>query len=87
MSVLKKNYADVFSRNYRCTNLEYQLQDVEPVELHKIKSFLVDNFDDNTLEAMNEKYFKRFPIDIIRPKTQQVLLYDDQYDVRKSIFS
>ena len=86
-SVLKTNYAEVFSRNYRCTNLEYQLQDIEPIEFHKIKGFLIDNFDDNTLEAMNEKYFKKFPIDIIRPKTQQVLLYDDQYDVRKSIFS
>lgn len=85
-SVLKKEYAEIFSRNYRCTNLEYQLHEVEPVELHKIKSCLVDNFDDNTLEAMNEKYFRQFPIDIIKPKTQQVL-YDEPYDIHKSIFS
>lgn len=85
-SVLKGEYAEVFDRNYRCTNLEYQLHEVEPVELHRVKSCLIDNFDDNTLQAMNEKYFRRFPIDIIRPKTQQVL-YDEQYDVEGSIFS
>ena len=85
-SVLKNEYAEIFARNYRCTNLEYQLREIEPIELHKIKSCLIDNFDDNTLEAMNEKYFKAFPIDIIKPKTQQVL-YDEPYDVRKSIFS
>jgi hypothetical protein len=76
-SVIQENYREVFLRNYHCTNLEYQLKDIEPVELHKIKSCLVDKYDDTTLHEMNEKYFKQFPIEIVKPKSQQIL-YDNQ---------
>jgi len=75
-SILKGDFVDIFERNYRSTNLEYQLKDIEPVEIHKITSCLVDNYDDNTLANMNEEHFKLFPIEIIRPKSQQVL-YDN----------
>jgi hypothetical protein len=76
-SIIQNDYREIFVRNYHCTNLEYQLKDIEPVELHKIKSCLIDKYDDATLNEMNEKYFKQFPIEIIKPKTQQIL-YDNQ---------
>lgn len=75
--ILRGEFVEIFERNYHCTNLEYQLRDVEPVEIHKVKSCLVDNYDEATLNAMNEKYFKMFPIDIIKPRSQQVL-YDNK---------
>lgn len=84
--VLKKEYAEVFWRNYHCANFEYQLKDVEPLDIHKIKSCLVDNYDETTLNEMNEKYFKLFPIDIIKPKSQQVL-YDNNVSIESSIFA
>jgi len=84
-SVLREDYVDIFQRNYHSTNLELQLRDIEPVEIHKILGCLEDNYDDNTLMAMNEEYFKQFPIEIIKPRTQQVL-YDNQSPY-KSIFS
>lgn len=84
--ILKGEYVEVFRRNYHCTNFEYQLKDVEPLDVHKIKSCLVDNYDENTLNEMNEKYFKLFPIDIIKPKSQQVL-YDNNASIEASIFA
>ena len=85
LPILKKDLASIFERNYHCTNLSYQLRDIEPVEIHKIKSCIVDKYDDNTLNEMNEKYFKLFPLEIIKPKSQQVL-YDSEYS-GASIFS
>ena len=73
--IIKEEYREIFERNYRCTNLEYQYGDIEPLDIHKITSQLVDNYDERTLNEMNEKYFKLCPIDIIRPKSEQVL-YD-----------
>lgn len=84
-NILREEYVDIFERNYHCTNLEYQLRDVEPLDIHRIKSCLIDNYDENTLNAMNERYFKLFPIDIIKPKSQQIL-YDNRSPY-ESIFS
>ena len=74
-SIIKSDYRETFCRNYQCVNLEYQMKDVEPLDIHKITSQLVDNYDETTLNEMNEKYFKLCPIEIIRPKSEQVL-YD-----------
>ena len=81
--IIKSDFKDIFVRNYHCISFEYQMKDIEPLDIHKIVSSLVDNYDDNTLREMNEKYFKLCPIEIIRPKTEQVL-----YDTfsQKSIF-
>lgn len=84
-NILREEYMEIFERNYRCINLEYQMNDVEPLDIHKITSQLVDNYDEATLNDMNEKYFKLLPIEIIRPKSEQVLYDYNPYG--DSIFS
>lgn len=83
--VMKEDYRDLLESNYRCTNIEYQYKDVEPLDVHKIISQLVDNYDERTLMDMNEKYFKLCPIEIIRPKSEQVLYDRNPYE--SSIFA
>lgn len=83
--IINDNYKEIFERNYHCTNYEYQLNDIEPLDIHKITSMLIDNYDEVTLNEMNEKYFKKCPIDIIRPKSEQVLYDKNPYS--SSIFS
>ena len=82
-TIIKEDFRDIFIRNYQCTSLECQMNDIEPLDVHRIVSLLVDNYDENTLREMNEKYFKLCPIEIIRPKSEQVL-YDNSSN--KSIF-
>jgi hypothetical protein len=82
--IIKSDYKDIFIRNYHSTSLEYQLKDIEPLDIHKITSSLVDNYDETTLNEMNEKYFKLNPIEIIRPMSEQVLYDHNPY---KSIFN
>lgn len=83
-NIVKDEYKDIFERNYRCSSLYYQLNDIEPLDVHKITSFLVDKYDETTLREMNEKYFKLCPIEIIRPKSEQVLYDSNPYNT--SIF-
>ena len=78
-SILKSDYKDIFKRNYHCTNFDCQLKDVEPLDIHRITSLLIDNYDEATLKEMNEKYFKRCPIELIRPKSEQVLYDHNPY--------
>ena len=82
--ILKSDYKEIFQRNYHCTNLEYQYKDLTPLDIHKVVSQLVDNYDEATLNEMNEKYFKLSPIELIRPKSEQVLYDRNPYT---SIFS
>ena len=78
--IIKSDYKDIFERNYHCVNAEYQMKDVEPLDIHKITSQLTDNYDEATLNEMNEKYFKLCPIEIIRPKSEHVLYDYNPYD-------
>lgn len=77
--IIKTDYKDIFRRNYHCINLEYQMNDLEPLDIHKITSQLVDKYDEATLNDMNEKYFKLCPIEIIRPRSEQVLYDSNPY--------
>ena len=83
--IMKSDYRDLLECNYRCTNLEYQYKDIEPLDVHRLTSQLVDNYDERTLMEMNERYFKLCPIDIIRPKSEQVLYDRNPYE--SSIFA
>ena len=87
-SVVPALYQDIFERNYLCSNFELQLEMVEPVELHKIKGCIVDLYDDNVLKEMNDKYFKFFPINLIRPMSEQVFYEEgrSEYNSRSSIW-
>lgn len=81
LSIIRDDMKDIFERNYLCTNLEYQYDRLEPLDIHKIKSCLVDNFDEANLNSFNEKYFKHAPIEIIRPRSEKI------YRRGKSLFS
>lgn len=83
-SIISEKYREMIERNYHCTNIEYQYKDLEPLDIHKILSQLVDNYDERTLNEMNDKYFKLCPIEIIRPKSEQVLYDRNPYE--NSIF-
>lgn len=84
-TIIKADYRDILEYNYYCTSYEYQYKDLEPLDIHRITSQLVDNYDERTLNEMNERYFKLCPIDIIKPKSEQVLYDRNPYE--KSIFA
>jgi hypothetical protein len=69
---------EVFIRNYHCTNFELQYKDLEPLDIHKIKSCIVDKYDEMTLYEMNEKYFKDCPIEHITNRYHNVLERDEE---------
>lgn len=71
--VITPQYQERFDKNYRCTNLSYQMNDLTPLDISKIKSQIVDKFDDRTLRQMNERYFIQCPLMLIDTKTDQTL--------------
>lgn len=83
-TIIKSDYRETLEYNYRCTNFEYQYKDLEPLDTHRILSQMIDNYDERTLVEMNEKYFKLCPIDIIKPKSEQILY--DRGSSRPSLF-
>lgn len=70
---IAEDFQEQFKLNYHCTSLMYQKKDVEALDLHKITSQIVDRYDEITLTQMNEEYFKQFPIEIVNPKSAQIL--------------
>lgn len=70
---IAEEFRDIFIANYLSTNIRYQVDALEPLDVHRIMSQIVDKYDETTLNNMNERYFKRFPIDIVNPKSTQVL--------------
>jgi hypothetical protein len=83
--ILREDIVDIFRANYHCTNLEYQYLDLEPLDYHTLSSQIVDKYDDETLRVINEQYFHMCPIEIISPRSDQ-LLYDTS-TTGKSIFA
>lgn len=81
--IITINHREQFVKNYLCTNLDYQMKEITPLEINLITRQLEDKFDDNTVKQMNERYFKKFPLMIIKSRSEQV--YNDNYP-RKSIF-
>lgn len=81
-NIMASQHKEHFRNNYECTSLDRQLNRVTPLEVHQIKSNLVDRFDDVTLRGINDKYFKKCPIELILPKTEQIL----RDDYKPSIF-
>lgn len=78
---IAEKYKDEFHGNYLSTNIKYQMDALEPLEIHNVVSQIVDKYDENTLNNMNEKYFKKYPIELVNPKSVQVL-----YGNSRSIF-
>lgn len=72
-NIITVQYQNQFKNNYLCTNLEYQMKDVTPLDISLIKQQVVDKFDDRTLKNMNERYFLHCPIMMIDTKTDQLL--------------
>lgn len=44
-----------------------------PLEIRKVEAQIVDKFDDNGIEIINEKYFKTAPLMTINTKKEQVI--------------
>lgn len=77
--IIAESYREQFRKNYLCTNIEYQLKEVNPYIISKIKQQIVDRFDDRTLKLMNEKYFLHCPIMLVETKTNQIMgTYSDK---------
>ena len=71
--IISEKYRDKFIKNYLCTDVARQYLEVTPLEIQLIERQIVDKFDDNALQVINEKYFKTNPLMIINTKTEQVI--------------
>lgn len=71
--IISEKYRNQFIMNYLCTYIPKQCQDTTPLELKRIEEQVVDKFDDNALEYINEKYFRMYPLMTIKTKTEQVI--------------
>lgn len=85
-SCIADKYREHFKRNYRCVNFSYQMKDVTPVQREHITSQLIDKYDDNTLEYINEQFFQCCPIMTIQTRSEQIL-NDDYTSPERSIFA
>lgn len=65
-SIISENYREQFINNYKCVNIELQAQNSTISEREKILSQLLDKFDENALDYINERYFRAFPLMIVR---------------------
>lgn len=80
-NIIAETYRGQFIKNYLSTYIPRQSDEVTPLELHNIELQIMDKFDDNALEYINEKYFKPCPLMIIGNKTEQVV-----ENIQKSIW-
>ena len=46
--------------------------ELTPLEIREVEKQVVDKFDDNALNYINEKYFRSAPLMIINTRTEQV---------------
>ena len=70
--IIAEKYRDQFIKNYLCTYIPKQYDDLSPLEVREIEKQIVDKFDDNALAYINEKYFRQFPLMTIKTKTEQI---------------
>ena len=71
--IITETYRKQFINNYLCTYIPRQYDELTPVEIMNIENQIIDKFDDNALEYINEKYFKSAPLMTISTKTEQVI--------------
>lgn len=70
--IITESYREQFIKNYLCTYIPRQVDDLAPLDILNIENQITDKFDDNALEYINEKYFKYAPLMTISTKTEQV---------------
>lgn len=75
-----------FQNNYRSISFEYQYSELTPVNISYIENQLVDKFDDDKLNEINETIFRQCPLMIVNTRSEQVRNTECfRYDA-KSIF-
>lgn len=71
--IITETYRDQFIKNYLCTYIPRQYEELTPLEINYIEQQIVDKFDDNAMDVINERYFRSNPLMIIKPRTEQVM--------------
>ena len=77
--ILKERY----QVNFLCTDVKKQFDKLSYVDIHNITEQIIDKFDDNTIEELNNRYFQEYPIIIKTNHKEQ--MYNDSIEER-SIF-
>lgn len=80
--VINDKFKDKFINNYKCTDIEYQYNNMSELDMHNILNQIIDKYDDNTLYYINDRYFQSCPIFIVKDHKEQILNTEN----RKSIF-
>lgn len=70
--IIGDKYREQFIKNYLCTYIPRQYDELSLLEIREIEKQIVDKFDDNALELINEKYFRTAPLMTINTRTEQV---------------
>lgn len=71
--IIAEKFRDQFVKNYLCTYIPRQYDDLTLLEIRKVEEQIVDKFDDNGIDIINEKYFKTAPLMTIKTKKEQII--------------
>lgn len=83
--LLNEKYHDSFYKNYHVTNLELQYNDLTPSDIYSITKQIVDKFDEQAIDILNQRYFQR--CQIMNIDTLYKKIQDKIYNpVKKSVF-
>lgn len=64
--IISESYRKQFINNYKCTNIEYQYNEATVVDKENVVNQIFDKYDTNSLDYINEKYFTKYPLMIVR---------------------
>lgn len=81
--IITEPHRKQFIKNYLCTYIPEQYEAASPMNVRHIEEQMVDKFDDNAMNYMNERYFKMAPLMLIGSKTEQMV---EQINQQSSIW-
>lgn len=67
-NIVKEDYRETFIENFKCVDLDSQYNDLSEFDKEMITKQIIDRYDLNTLESINEKFFKMNPLIIVRKR-------------------
>lgn len=65
-SILSESFRHQFTINYKCTDILSQYNEASASNIDDVVSQVCDKYDTNSLDYINDKYFRQYPIMIVR---------------------
>ncbi len=72
INIIDKRYQKKIKDNFKCCSVEQQFNQLNEKDLFKIKSQIVDKFDNDSLKTLNDTWFLKYPLYLVELTSQPV---------------